>query len=672
PANGNSINVTAAATYIITPSLILDGYFGFNRSYQNVLPVDLNKDIGTKFLGIPGTNGTRSFEGGWPLISLAGYNGIGVDQPYMPWIRRDPGFNYVANFNWTKRNHNIRYGAEFARRDLNHEQPEIEGQIGGASGGFAFTQGVTQLLGGAAGNRDNTFAAFLLGLPQQMGRTLQVPDQIQLRSNFYSAYIQDRWTVTPRLTLTYGVRWEYLPLPRRPSRGVEFYDPATNRQMLCGYAAVPADCGVSISKLGFSPHAGIAYRASSTLVIRAGFGIARDPYDIGPRGVRTNYPLMIAMNYQGASSYTPVGDWAQGIPAIIPPDYGNGIISVPPTVVVHAIPKNLNRGYIESRNFTVQKDFGKGLVAQASYVGTLVIRQFAEMDLNAGQIPGAGVAGEPLYASFGRTATTPEYRPLGTTNYNALQATVQRRFAQGFHFGASYTWSKAIGTDTDVEAFPSVQALAFFNRNHTVLNYDRTQVLNVSALWELPFGKGKAWLSGPGIASKILGGWQTNGIFTAMTGLPFSVTASGTSLNMPGTTQFADQVLSNVKIVGGTGPNAVWFDPTAYASVTQARLGTSSKNALRGPRLLNLDFGLFREFPVTERVRLQFRGEAFNFTNTPHWSLPSANISSVTFRGDGSINTLGGFGSITNTDASYLGRASMDERTFRFGLRLSF
>ena len=258
----------------------------------------------------------------------------------------------------------------YARRNLNHAQPEIEGQLGGASGGFVFGQGVTQVLGGPAANRDNAFAAFLLGLPQQMGRTLQVPDEIQLRGNRFSAYLQDRWTVTPRLTLTAGVRWEYLPLQHRPDRGVEFYDPSVNTLQLCGYQSIPGDCGVKISKLGFSPHVGLAYRATSTFVIRAGFGIAIDPYDIAGRGVRTNYPLMIAQNFQGANTLTPVGNWAQGIPAITPPDYGNGTLPVPPTVVVHAIPRDIRRGYVESRNFTLQKEFAHGFVAQAGYVGT--------------------------------------------------------------------------------------------------------------------------------------------------------------------------------------------------------------------------------------------------------------------------------------------------------------
>jgi hypothetical protein len=340
-------------------------------------------------------------------------------------------------------------------------------------------------------------------------------------------------------------------------------------------------------------------------------------------------------------------------------------------VVVHAIPKDLKRGYVESRNLTVQKEFPHGFVAQAGYVGTLVIRQFSLIDLNAGQVLGAGVAGEPLYALFKRTATTPEYTPLGSQNYNALQMTLKRRFAHGLELGAAYSWAKAIGINSEIESAPPIQLGAFLDRNRAVLNYDRTQVLHVTGVWELPFGKGKPWATS-GFAARLLGGWQTNSIFTSMTGLPFTVTASGTSLNVPSTTQFADQVAPGVAILGGTGPNATWFDPAAFRPVTQVRLGNAGRNSLRGPGLVNLDLGLFRDFALRERVHLQFRGEVFNFTNTPHWGLPAANVSSATFRADGTISNLGGFGSITSTDGSYLTRSGMDERTFRFGLRVSF
>jgi hypothetical protein len=660
PANGTSINSTVAVTYVIKPTLIVDGYFGYNNSYENVLPQDYGKNIGTDFLGIPGTNGPNIVSSGWPLISFSGlYNGVGVDQPYMPWIRHDPGFDYVTNFNWTKDTHNIRFGAEYQRRDLNHIQPEIEGQIGGAAGGFVFTEGVTQLKGGPAGNQDNVFAAFLLGEPNSLGTTLQTSKQSQLRSNFYGLYVQDRWEIRRRLVLNYGVRWEYLPLPGRPGRGPEYYDPTNNTQNICGYGKVPRSCGITMPKLGFSPRAGIAYSVTDSLVVRVGYGLARDPYDIGPRGLRVNYPDMIGENLSGANTYTPYADWALGIPAIVPPDWGDGVLTPSASTVVHTIPKDFHRGYIESRNVSVEKQFDNNLMLQVSYVGTLDIHQIMGTDLNAGQVPGAGIAGENLDMLYGRTATTPEYAPIGTMNYNALQVRFNRSFARGYSYGVGYSWSKAIGNSSDVESNPLVEATAYFGKNHGVLSYDRAQILHVTGMWDLPFGKGKD-LVNTGIGEKILGGWKLNGIFTGMSGLPFTITASGTSLNMPGSTQFADQV-GPVRILGGHRAGHPYFTASSFAPVTEVRFGNVNPFSMRGPHLLNLDASVFRDIPIERTVHFQFRAEVFNLTNTPHWGLPGANVSSA-----------GSFGIITSTDASYLGRAGTDQRLFRLGGKITF
>jgi hypothetical protein len=155
-----------------------------------------------------------------------------------------------------------------------------------------------------------------------------------------------------------------------------------------------------------------------------------------------------------------------------------------------------------------------------------------------------------------------------------------------------------------------------------------------------------------------------------LSGLPFSVSASGSSLNMPGTnTQRADQVKANAQTLGGIGGGSSYFDPLAFAPVTTARFGNAGYNSMRGPGAVNLDLGIFREFPITERIRLQFRGEAFNTTNTPHFGLPGTNVSNMVLNSDGSIRNLAGYSAITGTQN--LGR-DFDERHLRFGLRLSF
>jgi hypothetical protein len=201
-----------------------------------------------------------------------------------------------------------------------------------------------------------------------------------------------------------------------------------------------------------------------------------------------------------------------------------------------------------------------------------------------------------------------------------------------------------------------------WERNRAVANFDRTHNLQIYAVYELPFGRGKRWAS-DGPVSWFAGGWQLNGAFSKLSGLPFTVTSSGTSLNAPGNTQTADQVKPEVTIFGKIGRGESYFDPAAFAPVTDVRFGTAGRNSLRGPGLTNLDASLFRDFRLTERFKLQFRVEAFNVTNTPAFNNPGATASAPTRAQDGTIN-LNGYTEVTSAAAT--------ERQFRFALKLSF
>src|SRR5690349_3543481 len=187
-------------------------------------------------------------------------------------------------------------------------------------------------------------------------------------------------------------------------------------------------------------------------------------------------------------------------------------------------------------------------------------------------------------------------------------------------------------------------------------------------MWELPFGRGKSWVT-QGVGAAILGGWRLNSINSFMTGLPFSVSSSSTSLNMPGATQRANQIKPSVKTLGGVGNGLSWFDPLAFAPVTTVGFGNAGFYSLRGPGAINTDFSLSRDFRFTERVLLQFRFDTFNFSNTPHFGLPNTNVSNMSLNPDGSIRNLGGYTSITTIQN--LGR-DYDERHIQFDLRLRF
>ena len=160
--------------------------------------------------------------------------------------------------------------------------------------------------------------------------------------------------------------------------------------------------------------------------------------------------------------------------------------------------------------------------------------------------------------------------------------------------------------------------------------YDRTHNFQLYGTYILPFGKGQHMLS-KGVGAVIAGGWQVNAVMSRTSGQPFTVSASATSLNSPGNTQTANQVLPTVSILGGHGTGQPYFNPNAFAAVTTATFGNSGRDIVRGPGVFNLDASLFRNFAVKERLKLQFRAESLGVTNTPQFANPGATLGTATY-----------------------------------------
>jgi hypothetical protein len=424
-----------------------------------------------------------------------------------------------------------------------------------------------------------------------------------------------------------------------------------------GLGSVPNDTGVTPSKKLFAPRFGLAYRLGNKSVLRAGYGISIDPQ--GPLAqMLFSYPLDVLQTFSGNTAYIPYGPLANGIPAIPYPNISSGTVALPLATTTTSLPGGgYKRGYVESYNFTLQRELPGGFVGSVGYAGTHTVREYVAFNINAAA-PGAGNSGRPLAARLGTTVDETILEPIGSASYNALQAQVDRQLAKGLLVKVSYTYSKAIDI-TDQE----LGSLLFYDsanvgRNRALAGFDRPQNFRVGWLAELPFGPGKQWMQS-GVAAKVLGGWQVNGIFSAYSGTPFSVTASNSSLNAPGESQTADQVQATVAKLGGIGAASPYYDPTAFAPVTQVRYGTSGRNILRGPGLVDVDTSLFRNFRITERFGMQLRGECYNLSNTPHFNNPSANISS------------GGFMTITSA-LSRANNVEGGERQFRVALRISF
>jgi outer membrane receptor protein involved in Fe transport len=654
---GDTYTFTGSASYVVTPTFLVDAYLGITTIGVNSEPDRLGENLGLDYLGIPGTNGTDRLYGGWPHFTINNYSNIGyAGSSHSPYIDDNWQVQYTANATWTKATHTFKFGGDIVRQALNRHE------LGDGSGSFTFAGGPTQIQGGPAANQFNSFAAFLLGLPTGISKSVIPFENSYTRSRNwqFSFFIKDQWQPTRKLTASLGLRYDRFPMGTRTTRGLERYDLATNQMLICGVGSVPTDCGYDMGPGNLSPRAGVAYRLTEKVVVRGGYGINYDPYPLAfVRDMLGNYPSSISLSVPQPNALQPAGRLATGIPAIVVPDISAGIIPVPLNVSARALPDEPKRGYIHSWNATVQGELPWGFTGQAGYVGTRQRDINQIMDANAGQVIGAGNAGRPLFVRFGRTGATGILSNPGWSDYDSLQLAVIRRLAQGLQVNVAYTWSRAFGIccDTLSDNPPMVQALDYFSLNEARLPQDRPHNFQTSFVAELPFGAGKPFFSTGGVGARLLGGWQVNGLLSLYSGSPFTITSSGTSLDLPGSTQVADQLTDDVEILGfRTGQP--WFDTGAFRPVTERRFGTAPINSMRGPGFANFDMSVFRDFGFGSGRAIQFRMEIFNLTNTPHFANPQASVNASNF------------GVITGTSNS--GREGIDERLFRVGLRIKF
>jgi len=388
-------------TYTITPTLLVDGNAGYTR--QNIGANGDPQDgyYGTDVLHIPGTNGVGPNYEGIPGFQIASIANIGNTNTGSPFKFRDNQYTGAFNVTKIKGAHNMRFGFEYDKFALNQFQPQ-GGTFGTARGTFGFDGSITALKGGPANiNSDpagatlpaspaNSWAQFLLGYPSETGKVTQFTDPNSLRFSTWSLYARDMWQVTPKLTIDYGLRWEYYPIYSHDHYGAVRFDPSTDYIYVGGEGGVPWDAGAAATKKGFAPRFGAAYRLTEKTVIRSGYGISIDPDNM--RNQRNQYPSIVNQVYQPLNTYqfisyagVPNSDGAtqvklaDGVPLPTYPQISEGIIkpstvNTPttylPSVSTVTFPANFNRGYYESWNFFVQHEFSPSLVAQIGYVGT--------------------------------------------------------------------------------------------------------------------------------------------------------------------------------------------------------------------------------------------------------------------------------------------------------------
>jgi hypothetical protein len=695
-------SIGIGATHTFTPSLLVDWNFGFTRQRLGST-FDLSSAKGLTDLGIPGTNnagapGDPTLYYGLPGFIFPTGNAspsttsnaspagaaLGNAQPANPFLFRDQQYVTGANLSWNKGKHAFRGGVEWNHSQINHFQPQ-GGTFQEPRGAFEFNGYVTGQQG-TTPTWFNSWADFVLGLPSGTGKARALFNPNALRWSVWAWYLQDRYQVTPKLTLSLGLRWEYYPFGYADNKkGLRVLDLNTGNVILGGYGGVPENDGVDTGNGQFLPRLGAAYRLTQSTVLRVGYGISADPYTW--HVLRNAYPAVILDSNSPANTadYVPVASLTglngtglgtgsynvfKGLQLLPLPDLSSGSVKLPTSAGTTTIPKTFNRGYINSYNLSLQQQLGNSFTVNVGYVGTYQVRPVINMNANA-SLPGTGSAGGLLSQKWGAnyTAGINVLQPYLHSRYDALQTQLVYRFAGGSNVTAAYTWAKAMSyadnEDLGGLAYPYPDP-KIIQMNYSPANFDRTHNLEITGVMALPFGKDGPWLkTGPG--SWILGGWLINPVISGMSGFPFTVSASG-NLNANGSGQTAD-LIKPFKKLGGkpprTGvtcalgdPTCSYFDPTSFgapviSSAATAHYGNTKRNEFRGPGFFNMNLSVVRDFRIREWATLQVRGDAIGFTNTPHFNNPSTSCPANANPSSGveevcNTGTNNGFGIITS------------------------
>jgi hypothetical protein len=613
--------------HIVSPTLITEVRFGLVRNQNTATNVDTGQNLSQK-LGIANGNLGDPWTSGLAEVFVNGYDTpmIGVNG-CLPWRRASTNFEVANNWTKIKGTHVVKWGF-----DGRYEQYFLlQTATYSPRGRFTFTPGPTSLNGGPANSFANSFASFLLDQPNSVGRDLAVFSPTR-RNKVYNLYFQDKWQVSQKLTLDLGARWEYWPAdtPQFPA-GFSNYNSANNTLLLAGVGGNPLNMGVKNYPKNIYPRIGFAYRMDDKTVVRGGFGMS----SFYRYTTEWQFPVKQAQQLLAPNSFVAAGSMFAGFPAPIPVFIpSNGIIANPPSQNYAITPPNTPVPYVETWNLAVQRSLPGNLSLDLAYVGNHAVGisnsnvTNGSINLNASMVAGSGTAGEPENILFGRTATT-SYPWFQGSHYHALQVKLNRRFSNGFSMTTSYAFGKSI----DYSAYNELGYADYKG----LTKYDRRHILTYSAIYEVPFGKGKK-LATSGVGKALLGGWQLNGLWTWESGLPLSFSASSTSLNAPGNSQWPQQV-APVQILGNVGPGQFWFTPSSFANPAAGTIGNVGRNILHGPHLFNINGSVFRKFSITERLKLEFRAEAYNVTNTPWFDLPDTTLGDAAF---GQVTTAQG------------------------------
>jgi hypothetical protein len=662
-------NLAVDYTHLFSSSMLAEFHFG---------RTSLNIDQGSQFANAGPSFGTQlfnqNFAGGFrggvsmiPEIVIAGYIGntnpsghgaAQVDDTHVSDI-----WEYGGDFTKTIGRHTFKAGANFASNNANALYLNSNVQFTAAN-----TANPNPALNTSPGG--NALASFLLGDPNNAGRR----NVIETEHGGYvdGFYAMDQWKVTSKLNVNFGLRYDLTLMPTYGDNknannfvgDMDFrngtYILARNAPSCAQTNAAPCIPGgvlpahVVVTPLGgtalfhtdyndIQPRIGIAYQLFPNTVLRGGYGRFFDNWAAITQTAQNYEGTWPSLDQLGASNLNPVTAGAPTVKAEDPLNQGAGApvtTGTPFTQSTWFADPYLKRPYADQWNFGVQQQVTSSAVLTANYVGSVGRRLDIGGAYNVAMAAGGNAncpASTPnCGAPFPYIGPTAYDRSQGKSTYNALQVSLNGRQQHGLTYLVSYTWSKSL--DLGCSGFYGVEGCSIQNPYNLQADKgpsatDLPQIFSAAWVYALPFGKGGKFSSGTPIVNALIGGWNLNGVLSFNSGTPFDV---GTSQDIAHTGNYNygnGYGYERANLVGNPYPGNKtpneWINTAAFAYPAPNTFGDLGRDSLRSDWNKNLDLSIFRQFPITERFRIEFRFETFNLMNTPVWAIPVTNLDST-------------------------------------------
>ncbi|MGA8161455.1 MAG: TonB-dependent receptor [Acidobacteriaceae bacterium] len=648
--------VALGYNHLFGANKIIDARLGLSRTKAGKYTLS----IGDNAFSIPGLPSNPVVAGGLPSVGISGgFTGFGRQSTNPQWQNPallDPKVNYA----WVKGNHSLKFGYEYEHiwMAVNDNNPLY--------GSWTYSGGYS---GGTAA--DNYWADFLFGTPKSIA--LANYFVAHLRQTMDSAYAQDDWKVMPKLTLNLGLRWEYGSPYSEWKNYISNWDPVSQTVLTIAPGAVTGNGITVVNPSGvygstlvnpdlhdYMPRIGFAYEVTPKTSLRGGFGTGYVHYTRAGSGdiLGINAPQA---QFANITQITPTATdhCATPLPAQIVPNntstpscfasagqgFPSGLVTSfnPATDNITWVPKNTPDSYVENYFLSIQRQIAKNALVDIAYVGNHGLHLQGFMNGNQ-KNPANGFA-RPFSWPSDITEAYNEF----FSNYNALEVRYEQRAVAGLTLLNSFTWEHSLdNASASLEGnTPSPQNAYNLHADYAQSDYNLPIADVVSLVYDLPFGKGRAYLNGVnGIENAVLGGWQISAINTAQAGTPFNLTYSPSgaqavspqiSATYRGANEYRPDIVPGQKITQGTSSRAAGSGYVNYINFSAFVLppakdaagnvlspfGSASRNPGRTPPFNETDLALNKRFNTPlESMKIEFRAEAYNMFNHTNFYLP--------------------------------------------------